>query len=208
MNLIIFLLISTTFLLAVEITKRKLSISPTITRKISHIGAALIAAVSPMFIDKNLIIVACLGFAAVMFLSRRTSFFSSIHPIRRKTFGEVFLPLGEAFSAAIFLPQAVPSFQYGVLVMGLSDAFAGFVGEKYGRHQINIFNNRKSLEGSVVFLLTTILLTLLFIPNLGLHLIWIPLILTLVELTLGYGMDNLVIPILAAFLLHLNSYLL
>lgn len=208
MNLIIFLFISTTFLLTVEITKRKLSLSPSITRRVSHIGAALIATVSPLFISKNLIVIACLGFAVVMFLSRRTSFFSSIHPIKRKTFGEVFLPLGEAFSAAIFLPHAVSAFQYGVLVMGLSDAFAGFVGEKYGRHQINIFNNKKSLEGSLVFLLATILLTFLFIPNLGPHLILIPLILTFAELLLGFGMDNLVIPILAAFLLHFNSYLL
>lgn len=208
MNLIIFLFISTTFLLAVEIAKRKLSLSPSITRRVSHIGAALIATVSPLFISKNLIVFACLGFAVVMFLSLRTSFFSSIHPVRRKTFGEVFLPLGEALSAAIFLPQAVPSFQYGVLVMGLSDAFAGFVGEKYGKHQINIFNNRKSLEGSLVFLLATMLITFIFVPNLGLHLILIPLILTFVELILGFGMDNLVIPILAAFLLHFNSYLL
>lgn len=200
MNLIIFLLISTVFLLVVEITKRRLSLSPSITRKVSHIGAALICAASPLFLEKNLIVFACLGFAIVMFLSHRTSFFSSIHPVRRKTFGEVFLPLGEAISATIFLPQSVEAFQYGVLVMGLSDAFAGFVGEKYGRHQIIIFNNRKSLEGSLAFLLTTIFLTFLFAPSLGSHLILIPLVLTLIELILGYGMDNLAIPIFAALL--------
>lgn len=200
MNLIIFLFISITFLLVVEITKRKLSLSPSITRRASHIGAALIATVSPLFISKNLIIIACLGFAVVMLISRKFSIFSSIHRIRRKTFGEVFLPFGEAFSAVIFLPQAISAFQYGVLVMGLSDAFAGFVGERYGRHQINIFNNRKSLEGSVVFLLSTMLLTFLFAPSLRPHLILIPLALTITELILGYGMDNLVIPILAALL--------
>lgn len=200
MNLIILLLIVTAFLLTVEITKRKLSLSPNITRRVSHIGAALIAAVSPLYIDKNLIVFACLGFTLVMFLSRRISFLSSIHAVRRNTLGEVFLPLGEAFSAAIFLPQAIVAFQYGVLVMGLSDAFAGFVGEKYGKHQINIFNNRKSLEGSLTFLLTTIFLTLLFVPNPGFHLIFIPLALTLIELLFGYGIDNLVIPIVAASL--------
>ena len=142
MNLIIFLVISTAFLLAVEIIKRKFLLSSSITRRVSHAGAALIAAVSPLFIDKNLIVFACFGFAGVMFISRRFTFLSSLHSIGRKTFGEVFLPLGEAVSAAIFLPQTVAAFQYGVLVMGLSDAFAGFVGEKYGRHQNNIFNHR------------------------------------------------------------------
>lgn len=208
MNLIIFLFISTTFLLTVEITKRKLLLSSSITRRVGHIGAALIATVSPLFISKNLIIIACLGFAVVMLISRKFSIFTSIHRIRRNTFGEVFLPLGEAFSAAIFLPHAVLAFQYGVLVMGLSDAFAGIVGEKYGKHKINIFGNRKSLEGSIVFFLTTILLTFIFIPSLGPHLILIPAILTVVELTLGYGIDNLAIPILATLLLYFNSYLL
>lgn len=200
MNVIIFLVISTVFLLAVEIIKRKFLLSSSITRRVSHVGAALIAAVSPLFIDKNLIVFACFGFAGVMFISRRFTFLSSLHSVKRKTLGEVFLPLGEAISAAIFLPQAVTAFQYGVLVMGLSDAFAGFVGEKYGRHQINIFNNRKSLEGALTFFLTTTFLTFLFIPSLGFHLILIPLVLTLIELILGYGMDNLAIPIFAALL--------
>lgn len=200
MNLIIFLSASTVFLLGVELTKRKLSLSPNYTRRVSHTGAALIAAVSPYFIDKKIIVFACLGFALVMFLSRKASFFSSIHAVKRNTFGEVFLPLGEAFSAAIFLPQAIIAFQYGILVTGLSDAFAGFVGEKYGRHEINIFNNKKSLEGSLAFFLTTIFITFLIAPILGFHLVLIPLALTLIELLLGYGMDNLAIPIIGSFL--------
>lgn len=200
MNLAIFLLISTVFLLVIEIAKRKFLLSTSITRKVSHIGAALICAVSPLFIEKNLIVFACLGFAGVMVLSRRFNFFSSIHTVRRNTLGEVFLPLGEAFSAVIFLPQSLGAFQYGVLVMGLSDAFAGFVGEKYGRHQINVLHNKKSIEGTLTFFLTTFLLTFLFAPSLGFHLILIPLALTLIELLLGYGIDNFAIPLFAAFL--------
>lgn len=208
MNLVVFLLISTLFLSAIEIIKRKFSISSGTTRRISHIGSAIICAASPLFIEKNLIVFVCLGFAGIMLISRKFNILLSIHRIRRDTFGEVFLPLGEAFSAAIFLPYAISAFQYGVLVMGLSDAFAGFVGKKYGKHQINIFNNRKSLEGSLAFLLTTILLTFFFAPHLGPHLILIPLALTFVELVLGYGIDNLAIPILAALLLHFSNYLL
>ncbi len=208
MNLIIFLIISTSLLLIVEIIKRKLSLSSSITRKISHIGAASIAAASPLFLDKYLIIFACLGFAVAMFLSRKIWLFSSIHSVKRKTFGEVFLPLGEGISAAIFLPQAVGAFQYGVLVMGLSDALAGFVGEKYGRHKINIFHSKKSLEGSLTFFFTTIVLTFIFMPSFGFHLILIPLALATIELVSGYGIDNLAIPILAALLLHFSNNLL
>lgn len=202
MNLVIFLVISTVFLLVVEILKRKFLLPASITRRVSHIGAALIACVSPFFIHKNLIVFVCFGFAIVMFFSRKLSLFSSIHEVKRKTWGEVFLPLGEALSAMIYLPHATIAFQYGVLVMGFSDSFAGFVGEKYGKHQIKLFNNKKSLEGTLVFFLTTIFLTYLFAPNYGSHLILIPLVLTLVELLLGHGIDNLAISILGAFMFH------
>lgn len=200
MNLVIFLVISTAFLLTVEVTKRKFLLSPNITRRVSHIGAALIAAVSPLFLDKNLIVFGCIGFAIVMFFSRKMLFLSSIHSVKRNTLGEIFLPLGEAISAIIFIPQTVLAFQYGVLVIGLSDSLAGFVGEKYGKHQLNIFNSKKTFEGALAFFLSTFFLTFLFAPSFGFHLIFIPLILTFTELFLGYGMDNLVIPILGASL--------
>lgn len=202
MNLVIFLVISTVFLFMVEIVKRKFLLPTHITRRVSHIGAALIACVSPFYISKDFIVVVCFSFAIVMFFSRKLALFSSIHEVKRKTWGEVFLPLGEAISAIIFLPHATVAFQYGVLVMGFSDSFAGFVGEKYGKHQIKLFNNKKSLEGTLAFFLTTIFLTYLFAPNYGSHLILIPLVLTLVELLLGYGIDNLVISVLGAFLFH------
>lgn len=200
MNLVIFLFVSISFLLLVEFAKRKFLVSSNITRRTSHIGATIIAAVSPLFIDKNIIVFTCLGFAGVMLLSRKFNFFSSIHTTSRRTLGEVFLPLGEAFSAAIFLPQSIGAFQYGVLVLGISDALAGIIGEKYGTHHIKIFNNKKSLEGSLTFLVTTIVITFIFAPTIGFHLILIPLVLTVTELLLGRGTDNLAIPILGSFL--------
>lgn len=199
-NFVILLLFTTAFLLVVEIAKRKFLLPAIVTRKIAHIGAAFIAFFSVFFIEKSLIILACFGFAGVMYLSLKSSFFSSIHAVRRNTLGEIYLPLGQAFSAAIFLPQATTEFQYGVLVMGLSDGFAGLIGEKYGKHQVKILNSKKSIEGSLVFLFTTMLLTFLFAPSFGFHLIFIPLALTLTELLLGYGIDNLVIPILGSSL--------
>lgn len=200
MKLIIFLVISTVFLLSVEIVKRKFSISSSTTRRISHVGAASIAAVSPLFIDKYLIILVCLGFAVSMFISRKLSLFSSIHLVNRKTLGEVFLPLGEAISAVIFLPHAIMSFQYGILVMGFSDAIAGYVGEKFGKHPLVFFNNRKSIEGSLTFFFVTLIITTIFNPSLGLHLIIVPITLTIMEFFLGYGSDNLIIPAVSSYL--------
>lgn len=201
MNLIIFLFLSLGLILGVEIIKRHFLLSTNITRRITHVGAALIAATSPFFLGKNIIVLFCLLFAGILFFGRRSSFFSSIHNVKRNTLGEVFLPLGEALPAIVFLPQGIREFQFGVLVMGISDALAGFIGERFGNHHVTILGNRKSIEGSFAFFISTLFLTFIFLPVFGYQLILVPLLLTLVELVLGYGLDNLALPIVAALLL-------
>src|SRR3989344_5625041 len=195
MILFLFLFISLALIVGVEVLKRRFLISTPITRRCTHIGAALIAALSPLFLGREIIIISCLFFALLLFLSRRSNFFSSIHNVNRSTLGEVFLPLGEAFSALFFLPGGIKEFQFGVLVMGLSDAAAGIIGDKFGKHKVTIFGNKKSIEGSISFFLITLLLTFIFVPTVGFHLILIPLVLMFVELVLGYGLDNLALPI-------------
>jgi len=201
MNLAIFLLLSLALLGGIEIAKRQFSLSPNITRKVTHVGAALIAVASPFFLSKILIVLSCLFFATLMLVGRRSTLFSSIQDIKRNTFGEVFLPLGEALSAIVFLPQGIREFQFGVLVMGISDALAGLIGERFGNHHVAILGNRKSIEGSLAFFLSTLCITFLFFPVFSYPLILIPLLLTFVELVLGNGFDNLALPIIGALLL-------
>lgn len=201
MNLAIFLFLSFALLGGIEIAKRQFSLSSNFTRRATHVGAALIAAASPLFLNKIVIVLSFLFFAALMLVGRRSTLFSSIQDIKRNTFGEVFLPLGEALSAIVFLPQGIREFQFGVLVMGISDALAGLIGERFGKHQLTILGNRKSIEGSVAFFVSTLCITFLFSPMFGLPLILIPLLLTFVELVLGNGFDNLALPITGAVLL-------
>jgi len=87
--------------------------------------------------------------------------------------------------------------------MGLSDALAGFVGERFGRHNIVFLGNKKSAEGSTAFFICTLILTVLFLPTLGYHVVLIPAILTVVEFSMTFGLDNLVLPILGAALFEL-----
>ena len=75
MSLVIFLLISIVFLLVIERTKRKFLLDPNLTRRISHVGATLICAASPLFVEKKFIVIVCVGFAMVMIISRKFSLF-------------------------------------------------------------------------------------------------------------------------------------
>lgn len=86
--------------------------------------------------------------------------------------------------------------------MGISDALAGLVGEKFGKHYVKFFGNKKSLEGSLVFFLSSLALTVLFVPTFGYNLLFIPLILTFTEFCLIYGLDNFILPLAGAFLLQ------
>jgi len=192
MNLLFFVLISCIFIGVVEIVKRRFSLSTNVSRRVTHIGAALIAAISPLFLNQLTIVIVCLFFASLIFIGRKTTFLSSIHDVDRKSFGDVFLPLGEALSAFVFLPHSIAAFQFGVLVMGISDALAGLGGEKFGKHKVQFFGNTKSAEGSTIFFICTLILTFFFAPVFGYKLVVISAILTIVEFLSIYGIDNLI----------------
>jgi dolichol kinase len=89
--------------------------------------------------------------------------------------------------------------------MGISDALAGLVGERWGRKAVSIFNNQKTLLGAVVFYVSSLVITFILVPQFLLIVFILPLILTIVEFFLVFGLDNLVLPIVAG-LLFLNFF--
>jgi len=202
LNLIIFILASSCLIVSNEFIKRKFSLPVYITRKMAHFGGALIAFLSPLFLSRKEVILISLIFVVVLFLTRGTKLFSSIHAVNRNTLGEVFLPMGVALCAFFFLPAEIKSFQFGILVMGLSDGLAGLIGEGFGKRYFKLFNSRKSIEGTCVFFLTSFVLTVVFASTFDYRIIVIPLILTLVEFFLEYGLDNLALPVIGAYLIH------
>jgi len=203
LNLIIFILASSCLIGGNEFIKRKFSLPVYITRKMAHFGGALIALLSPLFLNQKEVILISIIFAGVLFLTRRTELFSSIHAVNRNTLGEVFLPMGVALCALFFLPDDIKSFQFGVLIMGISDGLAGLIGEGFGKRYFKLFTSRKSIEGTCIFFATSLILTYLFVLGFDYRILVIPLILTVVEFFLEYGLDNLALPILGAYLIQM-----
>ena len=171
MYTLIFLVLSGLLIVGVEVVKRKFLIPSNITRRVTHICAALIAVAASFFVDKTIIIISCIGFAFLLLWVRKRNLLTSINNVNRKSYGDVYFPLGEALAAFILLPDNMKAFQFGILVLGISDAFAGFVGEKYGKHPINFLKSKKSYEGALVFFLCTLFLTAIFMSGIGLHLV-------------------------------------
>ena len=191
-----------------EASSRRWKVGPELARKSAHVSSAVVAATLPWFMSFPAVAVLALLFVPFMLVSRRLDLFPAVHAVERTTLGEMWFPLGVA-AVALVVPERGP-YAYGVLVMGLSDAAASIVGQRYGHRAFRIAGAWKTYAGSATFLLTTLALTL---PALaltgGLSPASVPVAfavaaaLTLVEASLGGGTDNLVLPVAAAGLLSL-----
>src|SRR3989344_7273583 len=203
MEIVLLIFTSTVFIVGTEILTRKFALPTASTRRFIHIGTATVAGLAPFFATRDQLILVCIIFIVLLLLGRSYKLFSAIHGIDRKSFGDIYLPLGVILSALIFLPQDTHIFQFGIFIMGISDAVAGFVGEKFGKHNIEVYSNKKSLEGSIAFFICSLILTFVFFPIFGYQLLIIPIILTMTEFGLVHGFDNLILPIIAGFLARL-----
>ncbi len=183
------------FLALLELSRRKFGVSAEITRRIAHIGTGLCTLLnfsllpSPWFL--SLVVVALIG----GLISQRFGILTAIHAVTRKTYGEVFLPLGTLISFVICSGNKeifVPS----ILVLTFADSFAGLVSNFYKQP-------RKMFRGSLVFFAVS-LVVLLSTSSAD---IWLALLisaaLTLVERVSPLGSDNLTVPAAAALFLLL-----
>lgn len=178
----------------IELAKRKLGWSAEITRRLAHITSGLCALLNYFLVSHLTFIVLVLLSLALILLSWRFKIFTSIHNVKRKTYGEIFLALGILASFAISLGKPeifIPS----LLVIAFADSFAGLTSDFFKQP-------RKMIRGSLVFLITTF--SILCFSQLPIaQVIAVSLVLTLVERYSPLGSDNLTVPTAAAALLLL-----
>lgn len=175
-------------------------------RKFDHILVGTFVAFWPFLItNRSILIVAGLALG-MTFAMRRLQWlrktFRSIYSVRRKSYGDYFFPLSVALSAVLFHDSLI--FCGAVLVSALSDGLAAVIGKTFGRHGLSMVKKNKTIEGSLAFLVVTVVvlsvvLSLRGLNGLGLSLIvvfaaWI---LTILEAMMSKGWDNLVLPLIA-----------
>ncbi|MCU0680274.1 MAG: hypothetical protein MUF50_03175 [Planctomycetes bacterium] len=140
---------------------------------------------------------------ALFFLAVRPfKLFAPVYHYGKNSLGEVYFPLGLILAAFYFLPEQLLAFQFGVLVLSFSDALAAIFGNGLGKNEIRIWGEKKTLLGSFAFFISTCIIAF-FLSFPGGNLEWwrvmtASLILTFVEMILAFGLDNLILPILAA----------
>ena len=180
-------------LFLIEYITRKNNYSREITRRLAHVLSGLFAIITGFILEPRVFTTFVVIFLVIITLSYRGKFFSSIHNVKRKTYGEILLPMG-ILLAFIVSDGATPLYLASVLILALSDPLAGIIGSMM---------QRKSKYGSLTFFISAlIILAIVFDGNQILVLISIAIVITGVERISSLGTDNLTIPLVSALLLR------
>jgi dolichol kinase len=179
--------------LAIELLKRKRKVSSEITRRLIHIFSGIYTVLDYFLLPAAWFIALITLSLIVMAISQRYGWFSSIHDVKRRTYGEIFLPIGTLLTYAI--SQGRPEiFIPSIFIMTFADSFAGLTSDLLKKE-------RKVFQGSIVFFVVAFLL---LVENTALSLghIWLAaLVVTLVERFSPLGTDNATVPVATALLL-------
>lgn len=179
------------------------------TRKFVHFFGGLIAATFPWAFQTRTTVVGLAAlFALIIWATRRVGLLQSVHGIERRSHGGLYFPV--AVLAVFLLGHDQPVFYLiAILVLVVADAAAAVVGTAYGRQRYAVETDRRSIEGSVVFFLTTFLVThlpLLLMAELDPLLsviiaVQLAILVTQFEAISLRGNDNLVVPLATFYLL-------
>ncbi|MEM3421285.1 MAG: SEC59/DGK1/VTE5 family protein [Candidatus Hadarchaeum sp.] len=196
--------------LLLVLSEKILSKYPTISRKILHIMVGNIVFILPIFQTKEAMV---FGAAAPFIVF--TFLISPRSPIKSKSrvsqaghgFGLMYYAISWTVLAYLFF-EHLWVVGVGILAMSYGDGFASIIGVRFGRHSFQIFQDKKSLEGSLAMFLTTmpmLLVNAIFysLPitlQLLTVLFSVCLIATIIEMLTPRGLDNLTVPLIASAL--------
>ncbi len=176
------------------------------SRKLIHILVGTFAATWGFFLNDQQILMLVAAMFAVVLVSRFAGLFASIHSVKRKTWGELFFPLGIAATA--LLTNSPWIFLAALLHVSLADGLAALIGRKYvKKNGYRVFGQQKTTVGTLTFLnasIFIILTVMVFEPGLPVSLVFallVPVIATIAENVAIYGSDDLLIPIVVCALL-------
>ena len=189
-------------LAAVEIGFRR-GLGPETTRRIAHAAGATSVAFLPLFLQLPELIALAVLFTAVLAFTRGRNLLGSVHAIDRTSAGALVFPAGLLLAVLVgwHHPGAIA---YAALVLGLADPAAAIVGGHIKDAGWAVMGGRKTLSGSAAFYIVAVAAGVLIgVATGGPH--WFGVVaaaavLTTVEGSIGYGLDNLPVPAVASAL--------
>ena len=164
------------------------------TRRLAHILSGVYSLVIYPAVEKKWFLIVCAGFAIIMIISRSKNFFTCVHAIDRQTYGENLFSVS-MFLTALLAGDETTIFMIATLILTFADVAAGWSGDL-------LKSKKKTVVGSGAFFLVSTTILLIFQVPIGLSVI-LSLLLTVVEYLSKWGLDNLLIPVVATLVLRI-----
>ncbi len=171
-------------------------------RKLIHIIVGSYVAFWPFIISFEAIQAISAAFLLVVGYSLKFRIFKSIHGVARQTWGEVMFAVGIGLIAVLTSEPWV--FAACILHMSVGDGLAALAGLRWGKgNSYKILNHKKSVVGTTVFWMCSIVITSIAITQLPdatsdmlWLLAWLPPLTALTENIGIGGTDNILVPML------------
>lgn len=190
-----------------EVLWRNKILHSELSRKLVHVLVGTFVATWGFFLTTQQILILAVAMFLVVFASRHLGVLKAIHSVNRKTWGELFFPLGIAVCAVLTSSPWI--FMAAMLHVSLADGMAAVVGSNYIKeHGYKIFRQQKTIVGSLIFFIASlfiIMVVTVLAPELQGNVIivmLVPLLATIVENASPYGSDDLLVPVVVVSLLN------
>ena len=177
--------------------------SKEIVRKIIHIGIGpLIPIAQFLKINQNSALIFTGIVSLMVFINYNYKLFPTIEDVERKSYGTLFYCLSLFILIYLFWDKDPYALISGFFIMTFGDGLAGLIGKSFNSKSWILFNQKKSLFGTITMFLTS-LIVVCSIGNsqqnsLNLNYFTIAFIATLLEQFSVLGIDNFIVPISSA----------
>ena len=173
-------------------------------RKIIHIGIGpLIPIAKFLDIDQTSALYFTGLISFLTFINYQSKLFPTIEDVDRKSFGTLFYCLSLFILIYIYWNKDPTSLIAGFFIMTFGDGLAGLIGKNFKSNSWFFLNQKKSLLGTMTMFITSLIvvfsLSYLQKYSLNLNIFTIAIISTIIEQFSIFGVDNLIVPISAAF---------
>ncbi len=173
-------------------------------RKIIHIGIGpLIPLAKFLDIDQMSALYFTGLISLLTFINYQSKLFPTIEDVDRKSYGTLFYCLSLFILIYLYWNKDPTSLIAGFFIMTFGDGFAGLIGKNFQSKSWFFLNQKKSFFGTMTMFITSLIvvfgLSYFQKYSLSINIFTIAFISTVIEQFSIFGIDNLIVPISAAF---------
>ena len=175
-----------------------------LSRKVVHIGAGFALPLAWFsHIPLSIALAAALLATALAAINHRWRLLPALEDVGRASIGTVAYGASITLLLGLFWPQRADLVCTAVLTMALGDGLAGLLGAHFPSRRWQLFGQTKSLLGTAVMAVITMLVLMVLLPQLPIYqLLAIAASATLLEQFSWGGIDNFSVPLLVAAMAH------